>query len=239
MASWGCVNGATPSPTGPNATRAFYDRISRAYDLLADAGEHDARDAGLRLLGVRARERVLELGFGTGHALVQLARAVGESGSVCGIDLSPGMTEVARERLLAAGLLERVDLRCGDVPPLPYLDGSFDAAFLSFTLELFPDETISAILAELRRVLRPEGRVGVVAMSAPPSGARDSLLERAYRWMHRHFPHIVDCRPIDVEGTLRAAGFRITRRTGLEIWTLRVAAVVAIAPPSVSAPTPE
>jgi demethylmenaquinone methyltransferase/2-methoxy-6-polyprenyl-1,4-benzoquinol methylase len=221
-----------PPPADRDATRAFYDRISRVYDLLADAAEHDARAAGLRLLGVRAGERVVEVGFGTGHALVQLARSVGERGSVAGVDFSPGMAGIARDRLVGAGLLDRVDLRCEAIPPLPYADGSFDAAFLSFTLELFPDGAIPFVLSELRRVLRADGRVAVVAMYAPPSDTRDSVLERAYRWMHRHFPHIVDCRPIDVEGVLRAAGFRITGRAGLEIWTLRVAAVVAIAPPA-------
>jgi len=228
------VTSAPPPPADRDATRAFYDRISRAYHLLADAAEHEARETGLRLLGVRAGERVLEIGFGTGHALVRLARAVGKRGSVAGIDFSQGMTDVAREQLAEAGLAERVDLRCVVVPPLPFADGSFDAVFLSFTLELFPDDAIPGVLADVRRVLRGEGRVGVVALSAPPSGTRDRLLERAYRWMHRTFPHIVDCRPIDVEGALRAAGFRITRRTGLEIWTLRVAAAVAIAPPVVS-----
>ena len=217
-------------PNDHDATRAFYDRISRVYDLLAAAAEQEARETGLDLLAAKRGERVLEIGFGTGHALVRLAREVGERGAVCGIDLSPGMHAVARERLLAAGLADRVDLRCDAVPPLPYLDAAFDAAFMSFTLESFTDETIPLVLAEVRRVLRDGGRIGIVALSAPPLGLQNHLLERAYRWLHRHFPHVVDCRAIDVGQALRAAGLRVARRTGLEIWTLRVAAIVAVAP---------
>lgn len=232
MACWIRVSSAAPTPNDHDATRAFYDRISRVYDLLADATEQEARVTGLDLLAVKQGERVLEIGFGTGHALVRLAREVGEQSTVAGIDLSPGMHAVARERLAAAGLSDRVDLRCNAVPPLPFGDATFDAAFMSFTLESFADETIPLVLAEVRRVLRQGGRVGLVALSAPPPGAQNHLLERAYHWLHRHFPHVIDCRPIDVGEALRAAGLRITRHTGLEIWTLRVAAVVAMVPRS-------
>ena len=221
-----------PPPADHEATRSFYDRISRVYDLLSDAAEQDARDTGLDLLAVKPGERVLEIGFGTGHALVRLARDTGPNGRVVGIDLSPGMHAVAQERVDAAGTASRVELRCEAVPPIRSDDGVFDAAFLSFTLESLPDETIPAVLAEILRVVRPGGRVGVVALASPPAGRSDHLLERAYRWLHRHFPHVIDCRPIDVARELRAAGLKITRHTGLEIWTLRVAAIVAIVPRS-------
>jgi ubiquinone/menaquinone biosynthesis C-methylase UbiE len=209
-------------------TRAFYDRISRIYDRLADHAESEARNVGLDLLAVRRGERVLEIGFGTGHALVRLAEAVGETGSIVGIDLSTGMHDVARERLQHTAA--RVDLVCAAVPPIPFPDASFDAAFLSFTLESFADPTIPLVLSELHRVLRVDGRLGVVALSTPGAGASAHALERAYGWLHRHFPHFVDCRPIDPAEALRAAGFRIARRAGVEIWTLRVAALVARRP---------
>jgi demethylmenaquinone methyltransferase/2-methoxy-6-polyprenyl-1,4-benzoquinol methylase len=208
------------------ATRSFYDRISRAYDLISDAGEHRARETGLDLLAAAPGESVLEIGFGTGHGLLALAAAVGGQGRVAGIDISEGMARVARQRLEKEGLEERVELQVAAVPPLPFGDRSFDAVTMSFTLELFSPEIIPRLLAEIRRVLREGGRLGVVCMATPARG-RESLLERAYQWMHRHFPHIVDCRPIDVEPLLGEAGFQVTDRVSMEIWTLPVAAVVS------------
>jgi ubiquinone/menaquinone biosynthesis C-methylase UbiE len=89
----------TARRTAQGRTREFYDGISRAYDLIADSSEHAARDLGLRALGVSSGERVLEIGCGTGHALVSLAGEVGPTGQVHGIDVSSGMMAVARRRV--------------------------------------------------------------------------------------------------------------------------------------------
>jgi demethylmenaquinone methyltransferase/2-methoxy-6-polyprenyl-1,4-benzoquinol methylase len=209
------------------ANRAFYDRISGVYDWLADANEGPARRAGVEALAVRPGERVLELGFGTGNEVLELVRLVGPTGAVAGIDVSPGMLGVAREKLAADPPAAAVELRVGDARRLPFADESFDAVYTSFTLELFPAEDIPIVLAEVRRVLRDGGRVGVVSMAEVRAGDHPSALERGYVWMHRHFPHIVDCRPIDVAGVLTAAGFTLVSRQDLEIWTMPVGVVVA------------
>ena len=208
------------------ATRAFYDRISSAYDLIADAGEHRCRARGLEALAVRQGERALEIGFGTGHALVALATAVGDSGSVSGVDISAGMERVARRRLRDAGLEDRVELAVAAVPPLPYEDARFDVASLSFTLELFPIDQTPEVLGEVQRVLRPGGRLGIVAMADTPEGRHESVLTHTYRWLHRHFPHIVDCQPIDAAGQLSRAGFELAVSERHAIWSLPVAVLV-------------
>jgi demethylmenaquinone methyltransferase/2-methoxy-6-polyprenyl-1,4-benzoquinol methylase len=216
-----------PERQDVDATRTFYDRISRVYDALADASEHEGRERGLELLAPAPGERILEVGFGTGHGLVALAEAVGASGHVSGIDLSEGMARVSRQRLADAGVEDRVDLRVAAAPPLPWADASFDAVTMSFTLELFPDAVIPEILSETRRVLRPGGRLGVVSMSASAPGESDSALTNTYKWLHRHFPHIFDCRPIDVPSHLREAGFDPRQAEEMSIWTLPVVALVA------------
>lgn len=207
-------------------TRSFYDRISHVYDLIADAGEHEAREKGLEVLAVQEGENALEIGFGTGHSLTELASKVGARGRVCGVDISPQMRRIAAGRVEEQGYASRVELKVGAVPPIPYDDESFDAVSITFVLELFPLEQIPAVLAEIARVLRSGGRVSIVSMATTRDGEHDSALERTYKWLHRHFPHIVDCTPIDVAGFVRDAGFMESQESRMEIWTLPVAIVV-------------
>ena len=210
-----------------NPTKQFYDRISHAYDMIADGGEHKARERGLELLNVQPGESVLEIGYGTGHSLLALAQAVGESGKVAGIDISSGMRDVSQERIAETGLQERVDLRVGAVPPMPFDDQSFDAINMSFTLELFPLDTIPLVLDECRRLLKPGGRVGIVSMATVEEADQESVLERTYIWMHTHFPHIVDCQPISLEKYLEQADFRLAEHERVDLFTMPVAIVVA------------
>jgi len=210
------------------ANRKFYDRISRAYDPIAEADEHKAREAGERLLELIPGERVLEIGFGTGNSVMNMAESVGSTGEVCGIDVSPGMLKVAQAKIADKGLSDRVRLTTGDARELPYEDNSFSASFASFTLELFPPSDIPVVLAQVRRVLRTRGRLGVVSMAKVEEGQRPSLLEKTYIWMHHHFPHIVDCRPIDPAQCLHDAGFTIRDEIAMDIWTMPVKAVVGV-----------
>ncbi len=211
-----------------NPAQKFYDRISHVYDAISDGGEHQARQKGLELLNIRPKERVLEIGFGTGHSLVSLAEAVSDGGHVDGVDISAGMRDVAQSRLTKQGLDARVTLQVAEVPPLPYEDDSFDAVCMSFTLELFPLDAIPEVLRETRRVLRNGGRLGVVSMATTTPGEKDSLLEQTYKWMHQHFPHIVDCQPIPVEDVLTDAGFGLDEVDRLSIFTMPVVAAVGV-----------
>jgi ubiquinone/menaquinone biosynthesis C-methylase UbiE len=210
--------------TVENPTKSFYDRISKAYDLIADSSEHTAREKGLQLLAAAPGEKVLEIGFGTGHSAVTLARGVGPAGRVYGIDISDGMLAVARKRAADEGVASRVELTLGDARHLTFAEGQFDAVFTSFTLELFDEGDIPRVLGEVCRVLRPAGRLGVVAMSREKA---ENVMTEVYVWLHRHFPHFVDCRPIDVAAWLKPAGFTIVRLEKMAIWSLPVAMAVA------------
>ena len=197
--------------------RASYDRMSRSYDLFAGAFEKRLRDLALARLGVAAGEAVLEIGFGTGHSLRHIAAAVGGAGRVCGIDLSAGMLAVSQRRLDRAGLLARVALHCGDAAELPYADGAFDAVFMSFALELFDTPDIPIVLGEIKRVLKPNGRLGAVSLSREEGAP---LMLRLYEWLHQRLPQYIDCRPIYVERALAGAGFQVTHTEKERLWGL-------------------
>lgn len=211
--------------THHESNRKFYDRIAGAYDFIADSGERDAREKGEKELGLQSGETVLEIGFGTGNSALDLARAVGAEGKVCGIDISPRMLEVAEKKIEEAGV-SNIELKVADARELPYDTGTFDAAFTSFTLELFPAEDIPVVLAEVKRVLKDGGRLGVVSMATVKDGEHESLLEKTYKWMHVHFPHLVDCRPINPAAALEKAGFQVKSEDRIEIWTMPVAIVI-------------
>ncbi len=203
--------------------RANYDRLSRWYDLFGGWSEKRFRDIGLRQLAPVKGETILELGFGTGHCIQALAQSVGMSGRVHGIDLSQGMIRVTQERVRQARLLDRIDLICGEATHLPYAPGVMDAVFISFVLELFEASEISLVLQECQRVLRMDGRIGVVALSKEPPTA----MMKCYEWLHNKFPNFIDCRPIFVQNVMKAAGFEMIDTKRKACWGLQVEIVLA------------
>jgi len=204
--------------------RSFYDHISRVYDLISGASERKFVQAGIEMLDVRPGEKVLEIGFGTGGGLVALAGAVGEQGSVAGIDISSGMSRVSQSRLEKAGDADRVELQTGDASSLPYDSEAFDAIFMSFTLELFDVPELPLVLAECSKTLRHDGRICVVSMS---NIGRHGLMMKAYLWAHRRLPRYVDCRPIYVRRSLERAGLDVVEDRLMTMWRLPVEIVLA------------
>lgn len=220
------ARGLRPVTRSRADARRAYDRASR-WSRLEEPFERRAVAAGLELLRVQPGERVLELGCGAGGALVALARAVGSAGRVVGLDLSPSMIDLAATRLRRAGLEEWAEVVVADATSVSFADASFDAVFMSFTLELFDTPEIPLVLAECRRVLRPGGRIGAVSLSrADPV----RLPTRLYERLHDRFPAMLDCRPIRARLALEAAGFEQARSRTIPLWGLRAEAVVAVRP---------
>lgn len=204
--------------------RRAYDRLAPWYEHLAGATEGPVRDAAVAWLAARPGERALEIGFGTGTNLVTLARAVGSDGRVTGVDLSAGMRDRAAARLAAAGIAG-VELHLGDAAQLPFPDGSFDVAVCCFTLELFDTDEIPRVLGELRRVLRPGGRLAIAAMAAEGGSA---LARRSYAWAHVWFEAWADCRPIPAAALLTSAGFAVVHAEKRTAWGLPMDVVGAV-----------
>jgi len=202
-----------------------YNKMSKWYDLLAEHGEKRFRDAGLQKLNIQEGEKVLEIGFGTGHCILSLARSVGDTGKTYGLDIAEGMLKITTSRIKKAGLSGKVDLQCGDALNLPYPEFYFDAVFTSFTLELFDTPEIPIVLEQCKRVLKKGGRICVVAMSAKEE--KQGLMVKLYEWLHEKFPNYIDCRPIFVRKSLESAHFKIVNATMMSLFGLDVEIVLA------------
>lgn len=208
--------------------RESYNRLSRWYDVIAGSTEKKYRDWGLEKLSAQPGEKILEIGFGTGHCLVSLAQAVGPNGGVIGVDISDGMLAIARERLQNEGLSDRVELHLGDAAELDFIEaGSLDGVFMSFTLELFDNPEIPRVLQECHRILKPGGRLAVVSMTKtdPPGVA-----VRMYEWFHEKVPNYADCRPIFARGSIEQSGFAIQDVSVSSMWGLPVEIVLGKKP---------
>jgi ubiquinone/menaquinone biosynthesis C-methylase UbiE len=206
-------------------TQAAYDRISRWYNLLEGIWEKGARETGLEMLNVRAGEQVLEIGPGPGQDLLALARRAGPNGLVIGIDLSTQMVHAAHAKKEKAGFGRQLGLVQGDAEYLPFKDETFDAIFMSFTLELFDTPAIPEVVTQCRRVLCDSvGRICVVSLSRVGPSNRMRML---YEWGHDHFPSLLDCRPIFARSILEAQDFDIIDTTKLSLLGIPVEVVVA------------
>lgn len=204
------------------SAKSAYDRISKWYDLLAEISERKFTEMGLRELNVQEGETVLEIGFGTGHSLVTLAQQAGLTGKISGIELSEGMLQVAGERLRKSSLSNRVELHCSDAASLSFPDQAFDVVFMSFVLELFDTPELPLVLRECQRVLKQSGRIGIVSLSK-----KETAAVRIYEWFHKHFPALVDCRPIYTSQSLEEAGFHPVKHLELVMWGLPVDIIIA------------
>jgi len=188
------------------AIAKVYGRISKIYVLIEATFQRRLRRQSLRLLDASDGETVLEIGPGTGAALAEMAKSVGE-GKVCGLDITPEMVRQARDRLGKTDNTGKVHVVIGDARKIPFFGKAADAVYMAETLELFAREDMRTVLQEIRRVLKPGGRLVVVSMSR--KNHEGSIILRIYEMLHRKFPFYINCRPIYVEDVLRDAGFNV------------------------------
>lgn len=128
--------------------------------------------AVVRWIGLRGDETVLELGCGPGYFSIALRDAT-PRGRLVLFDLQPEMLRMARERVGPTGTVTTV---AGNATSLPFAAGAFDAVFISAVLGEVPDR--KACLSEVRRVLRPGGRLVVNEVRGDPDYIRAGDLDR-------------------------------------------------------------
>jgi demethylmenaquinone methyltransferase/2-methoxy-6-polyprenyl-1,4-benzoquinol methylase len=168
----------------PLGSGAMFDAIAPRYDLLnriiSFGIDRRWRRLTIDALALPTRAALLDVATGTADLALLAAERHGDA-YVTGLDPSPGMLAIGRQKAHARGLTPRVDLVPGDAQALPFPDASFDGACIGFGIRNVPDR--ARALAEMARVLKPGARLAVLELSEPRGG----LLGRLARLHVHHF----------------------------------------------------
>jgi ubiquinone/menaquinone biosynthesis C-methylase UbiE len=195
----------------PEAARRFYDRMGARQDtqgfyenlalkvLIAHADFQDAR-------------AVFELGCGTGAFARRLFESqLSTRARYTGIDVSPKMVALARERLRPWADRAEVLLSDGS-PTFPVSDGAFDRFVGNYVFDLLEPDIAKAMLGEAHRILEPGGRLGAVSLAAGTTPL-SRFVCGSWSLLRKIWPVLVGgCRPVDVVAWLAAGQWEVRHR---------------------------
>ena len=206
------VEESTPAKLRDEEIRGIYTRLAPLYSIWEQLVERRARELALELAAVRGSEKALEVGVGPGRALERLASS-NPGGTTIGVDLCFSMLRRANQRFSPASQTPPPLCQC-DARSLPFADNSFDLVFSSYMLDLLSASDIATAIQQMRRVLKPSGRLLLLHLSLG-----NLWFDRLWGMSYWLVPTLLGgCRPIRLAAYLPEAGFavrevrRITQR---------------------------
>ncbi len=216
------IEESTPANLTVEEIRDVYSRLAPLYGLLKFCGEGKARHKALEMASLRKGEEVLEIAVGPGWALKEIVQKVGAA-NVVGMDLTADMLRRTVQLFEQEGA-PLPPLCQGDGRLLPFADASFDCVFSSYMLDLLSLKDMDLALGEMRRVLRPSGRVILIHLA--PGNLLFNWIWRALYWI---IPNLLGgCRPIRVAPYLPQRRFRVSGVTRASQWGISAEIVVAL-----------
>jgi demethylmenaquinone methyltransferase/2-methoxy-6-polyprenyl-1,4-benzoquinol methylase len=157
--------------------RRLFGRIARVYDLmnhLMSFGlDRRWRAFAARYLALGTGQLGLDLGTGTADLSIAVIRRSGPGTRMIGMDITPEMLEVGRQKIAKLGLQDVIELRLGDAEHIDLPDNSVDGCCSAFTVRNLTD--IRQGFREMLRVVRPGGRVVCLEISHPPGAIFGAL----------------------------------------------------------------
>ena len=215
------IEESTPARLTVRQVRDVYSRLAPLYGLWQKLAQGRSQKAALELADVRNGDRVLEVAVGPGTALESLARS-NPAGVTIGMDLTPAMVERARRRLQRGSLTRPALCQC-DARFLPFANQSFDLVLASYLLDLLSTADIASAVAEMRRVLRPAGRLVLVHLS------RGNLwFDRLWGFLYWLAPEMLGgSRPIQLAAYLPSAGFTVAASRRMVRWGIPAEVILA------------
>ena len=184
------------------------------YDLLiwlvTLGREGRLREKFLRPVGLQTGESVLDVGCGTGSLAIAAKRRVGVAGEVCGLDASAPMIARARNKARKAGL--ELNFQTGVAEALPFPDSRFDVVLNTVMLHHLPRTARQECVGEMRRVLKPGGRLLVIEFGGAAPHGRGPIAH-----LHRHGR----IKPRELVELVGDAGFNIVESGAVGIWDLQ------------------
>lgn len=215
------IEESTPARLTTSDLRDVYSRLAPLYGVWELLGTGRARRAALDLARVRSGDKVLEIAAGPGTALEQLAGA-NASGITVGVDLTPAMLQ--RTRRLFRRLRRSLSPLCQcDARLLPFKGEIFDLVYSGYMLDALAVSDMEKALDEMRRVLKPAGRLVLLSLSS--SNRRFNFLWEILYWI---VPNLLGgCRPIRLASYLTEIGFSVVDVRHIKEWGIPVEVVVA------------
>lgn len=175
------MQGVTPYNTKDSKKEQvaqMFDNIAFRYDLLnsiLSLGIHKGwRKECVKLLREQKPKVILDVATGTGDFAIQCAKL--EPNKIIGVDISEGMMKYGREKIKKAELENLITLEYGDAETLTFPDDTFDAIVVGFGVRNF--ENLEKGLVNLRRVLKPGGKLVILEFSNP----RNAFIRWAYNF---------------------------------------------------------
>lgn len=145
----------------------MFDTISKEYDglnrVISFGIDIKWRKKAVQLVADTNPNIILDIATGTGDLAINLAETNAEK--IIGLDISEGMLNVGKEKILNKSLQDRIEMVVGDSENLPFEDNTFDAITVGFGIRNF--ETLEKGLAEILRVLKPGGIFVILETSVP------------------------------------------------------------------------
>lgn len=143
-----------------NSISGRYDFLNHFLSLGIDIRW---RKKAIKFLQPFAPKTILDVATGTGDFAFEALKL--NPDKVIGVDISEGMLDVGKKKVIAAGMSDKIELTYGDSENLPFANNSFDAVIVAFGVRNF--ENLDKGLSEIQRVIKPGGHIVVLEFSKP------------------------------------------------------------------------